>query len=63
MLISFTAFMVVLLIHSILALISISIWFNTTTSKFASAFKLFIALFLIAVVVLHAPVVILQVIS
>jgi len=61
LLISFTIFMVVLIIHSVLALITISVQFNTSQNKAASAFKLFIALYLIFVFLIHSPVVILQV--
>lgn len=56
---SFTIFMVVLLIHSILALITIGVEYNTTENPAASAFKIFIAVYLIFVVLLHAPVVLL----
>lgn len=60
LLVSFTLFMVVLFIHSVLALTTISIYFNFTDSRAASAVKLFIMLFLIFVVVVHIPVVFLQ---
>lgn len=56
---SFTIFMIVLLIHSILALLTISIAYNSSHNKAASAFKIFIAIYMIFVVVLHAPVVML----
>lgn len=59
LLVSFTIFIIVLIIHSTLALIAISVQFNTSQDKVASAFKLFIALYLIFIFLLHTPVVVL----
>ena len=44
-----------------LALIAISVDFNATNDKAASAFKVFFALYFVIVVILHTPVVALQV--
>ena len=60
LLFSFTFFMVVLFCHSIFAFLTLSVAFNTSENKAATGFKIFVAIWFIFVVLLHLPVVYLQ---